>query len=68
MRIWAAITATLITMKLMTIRRVLMLRLLTKPVRSTLSTRAAVADSSRRVYLTGVFCIAITILSVNKSL
>jgi hypothetical protein len=43
-------------------------RYLTRSVRSTLSTRAALADSSRRVYLTGVLCIAVAIGSVNEAI
>lgn len=43
-------------------------RYLTYSVRSTLSTRAALADSSRRVYLTGVLCIAVAIVSSTQAI
>jgi len=40
-------------------RRVALHSLLTRPVRSTLSTRDAVASISRRVSLTGILCVAL---------
>jgi len=40
-------------------RRVALHSLLTRPVRSTLSTRDAVASISRRVLLTGILCVAL---------
>ena len=67
-RKWAAITATSIMIKLMMIRRVLMLRLLTKAIRSTLSTRAGAPGSSRRANLKGALCIGYSIPIDDKDL
>jgi len=65
-RLWAVTTATLVTINLMTLRRVLMLRLLTMAVRFTLSTRAGVPGSSRRAYLKRELCNGTALLVVNK--